>query len=309
MELKIITSIIQISGIIFIGWLAGYRGHITKDHLTSWSRVVVDYLFPLLAFYSITQGFKPSDIQTLWPLPAIGFGIMAFGGISGILFGKCLRSSSNDLRRTFHHICAVNNYGFLPIIIVANLWNDPGVAKLFLLNLGSNIGYWTIGVGMLGKSSAREKLKNLFSPSLIAIILALILAFTGLQVYIPETVMKIAHTAGNISVPLILILVGASMFPFPKISQPFDLVFLTVLRLIVLPLVCVLILFMLPIAEDVRDVALIVSLMPSSLSSTVMTRRFGGDPDFAVQTAIITTLCAIITVPIWMWVIHSFIFS
>lgn len=309
MELEIVKSIIQISGIIFIGWLAGYRGHITKDHLTSWSRVVVDYLFPLLAFYSITRGFEPSDIQTLWPLPVIGFSLMAFGGISGIALGKLLHSSNDDVRRTFYHICTVNNYGFLPIIIVANLWSEPGVARLFLLNLGSNIGYWTIGVSMLGKSSTSEKFKNLLSPPLIAIILALAFAFTGLRVYIPETLMKIAHTGGSISVPLILILVGASMFPLPRISQPFDLVFMTIVRLILLPLACVLILSMLPITENVRNVALIVSLMPASLSSTVMTRRFGGDPDFAVQTAILTTLGAIITVPAWIWIVHSFIFS
>ena len=60
----------------------------------------------------------------------------------------------------------------------------------------------------------------------------------------------------------------------------------------------------LTLAEDVRNIGLIVSPMPASLSSTVMTRRFGGDPDFAVQTAILTTLLSIITVPLWIWILH-----
>jgi predicted permease len=57
----------------------------------------------------------------------------------------------------------------------------------------------------------------------------------------------------------------------------------------------------------VRNVAVIVALMPVPISSTVLTRRFGGSPRFAAQAAMVTTLLAAVTVPLAVMLLQNVI--
>ena len=52
-----------------------------------------------------------------------------------------------------------------------------------------------------------------------------------------------------------------------------------------------------------RNIALIVALMPVSVASTIITRRYGGDPDFAARGAVVTTIASGATVPLWLMVL------
>jgi len=79
----------------------------------------------------------------------------------------------------------------------------------------------------------------------------------------------------------------------------------TLIRLIVLPLISIIILNALPISSDVYNVAVIVSLMPVAAASVIMTRRFGGSPDFAASTALLSTIVSVITIPVALWMIFG----
>jgi predicted permease len=114
----------------------------------------------------------------------------------------------------------------------------------------------------------------------------------------------VADMVGRAAVPCILILIGASLYPFPGIHGKRDLAYLVFVRLFLLPLLFVSVLWMLPVAQDVRNIALVVALMPASVSSTILTRRYGGDPDFAARSAVVTTIASILTVPAWLYLLQ-----
>ncbi len=120
----IIFAIAEISGVLAVGWLARLTGHVREDDVNRWSRFVLDFLFPALVFHRIITGFDPSRLAEVWPLPVLGLGVIAFGALAGFGLRYGLKSRDADVRKTFHHFCAVNNYGYLPIIIVGNLWGD-----------------------------------------------------------------------------------------------------------------------------------------------------------------------------------------
>jgi len=300
---EIVYAILQIFGTFFVGWLARRLGYICEEELNRWSRFVVDFLLPLLVFHSVLRGFEPARLPELWPLPVVGLGMILVGALAGLLLRRALTGCSADLIKTFHHFCAVNNYGFLPIIIVQNTMGADKLALLFFFNLGSSIGYWTVGVGILGGVEARSALRNLLSPNLVALFLALALRFTGVDAHLPRVVVNISGSVGAAAVPCILILIGAALYPVPRFLRPGILAYLTMARLFLLPAFFVFVLKALPLAADVRQIAMIVALMPASVSSTIITRRFGGDPDFAARAAILTTLLSILTVPLGLWLV------
>ena len=304
MTVKIILAILQIFGIFLVGWFARHKDYIHEEELTRWSRFILDILFPLFVFNTIVKNFESDRLSELWPLPLIGLGIILIGTVLGYFFRLGLKNKKPDFVKTFHHFCAVNNFGFLPIIIVYNLWGEIALARLFFFNLGSSIGFWTIGVALLGNSKLHKSYKSIITPTVVALFLALLLSITELNTYIPDIVLKISSTVGAAAIPCMLILIGASLYPFPVMKDKRDLAYLSLLRLILLPFLFIILVKLLPLNEDVKNIAYIVSLMPAAVTSTVLTRRYGGDPDFAAQAAVITTLLSIITVTLGLTIIE-----
>jgi predicted permease len=302
---KIIAAIGEIFGIFLIGWLARYKKYIHEQELTKWSRFTIDILFPFFIFHNIIEHFEVDRLHQLWPLPLIGLAIVLLGTLTGFLCKLGVKNKNPDFIKTFHHFCAVNNYGFLPIIIVYNLWGEVALARLFFFNLGSSIGFWTVGIALLGNVNITSAYKKIISPNIIALFFALFLSISGFNFYIPDIVIKISATVGAAAVPCILIIIGASLYPFPRMTNLRDLIYLTIIRLMLLPVLYIFLITLLPLNNDVKNIAYIVSLMPTPVMSTILTRRYGGDPEFAAQAAVLTTILSIFTVMIGLSIIPN----
>lgn len=295
----VILAIIEIFTIFAIGAYVRHRGMLEEQDLTKLSKLVIDILFPMLAFSSITKNLDPNKLNELWIMPLAGFSLMALGAVLGIVLKQGLKNRSPERVATFHHYCAINNYVFLPIIIITNLWGEKYLPILFIMNIGSTIGFWTIGVALLG-GDFKSAIKNIFSINLITIILAIAIVLLGIPV--PELVSNICMKLGSVSVPLMLLLIGAAIYGAPHLfKNRWDVTYLTIVRLILIPLILVAILKIFNLPQENFRVIFIVALMPVSASSAVMTRRFGGDPNFAGQAIIVTTMASIVTIPVMIY--------
>jgi predicted permease len=252
----------------------------------------------MLAFSSITSTFDPSQLNELWMLPVFGFGLMFSGGVLGFAFRYGMRNRKDERMITFHHFCAINNYVFLPLIILQSLWGDKYVALLLIMNIGSTLGFWTVGVGILSGGCIKRTIRNIFSINLLAVVLAL--SFCFLKIPVPEIAANVFSKIGGAAVPLMLIIIGAAVYNSAHhlLKNKWDIIYLSLVRLVLIPLILVYILKLLPLPLPVFRVVFVVSIMPVSSSAVVFMRRFGGNPDFAAQAAVVTTLLSILTIPL-----------
>jgi predicted permease len=165
------------------------------------------------------------------------------------------------------------------------------------MNIGSTVGLWTIGIALLAGGDWNRAVKNIFGINQLAVALALLLCFCHIPV--PDICLNIFNKLGNCSVPLILMLIGASIYTTAYVfKDKWDMFYMTVVRLVILPLCIIGILKLLPLPEAVYKVAFVVAAMPVSASSSVITRRFGGSPEFAGQAIIFTTIASAVTIPL-----------
>ena len=143
-------------------------------------------------------------------------------------------------------------------------------------------------------------MRNIFSVNLYAVAIALLLVAFNIQ--LPTILAKVCNTMGNAAVPLVLIGIGAAIYNSAgKLTHHlFDVFYLSVVRLILLPIAIIMMLKFLPLPQDIFRVLAVVSLMPVSSSSVLVARRYGGDIDLASQAIIITTLLSIITAPLML---------
>jgi predicted permease len=306
MTLAIILAVAEIFGLFFIGAVARWIGYLNDNDVDRFSKVTLDILLPAFTFSTIIKGIDTSHLHDLWVIPAVGLLQVLIFIVAGFPAQFGIGGRFRDKRRTFMHLCAVNNATFLPTIILQNIGGESSLATLFLLYLGSTVGVWTIGVGLLGTTSIKEiLLKGFVRPNFLAIILALIITLAGGAPYIPHVVIKVLSTTGSIAVPLIMILTGTSFAHRGMLKFNWPIMYVTFVRLILLPAVTIPVMLLLPLKPHVYQVSVIVALMPTAISSVIMTRRYGGDPDYAASAALITTVASIVTVPVAVWLLFG----
>ena len=207
---SVFISIVETFIIFGVGALAWRLGMIETKDVGKLSRLTLDIFFPLLTFSTITRTFDRSNLYDLWLMPLLGFGMILFSAIIGWGAKKLMRAKGHGREATFHHLCAVNNYVFLPIIVLQNIYGERHIALLLVMNVGSTIGLWTIGVLTLtGGGSWKDALKSIVSFNIIAVAAAVLVVLTGAPV--PEVAEYVCKYLGDATVPLMLVVIGAAL--------------------------------------------------------------------------------------------------
>ena len=304
MALAVISAIAQMFGLFAVGWLIRRVGYAGREDFDRLSRIALDFFFPALIFSSLVRDLDLTRLRELWTLPLLGFGMMALGAACGWLLKRGLEHRDPDTEKSFLHICAINNYGFLPIFIIENSRPGELLALFFLFHLGSTIGFWTIGVLTLGAGGDwRTTLRRLITPSLLTIPVALAAASVDAKSWLPLWLQQVIAKTGALSVPLMIMIIGATVRGAFERGKWRDIAYLSVIRIAILPALLIVLLNLIPLAGDVRFLCTIVALMPAAATAAVMTRIYGGDSEYAAAVTLVTTLGSIGTVPLaleWM---------
>ncbi|MES2709646.1 MAG: AEC family transporter [Verrucomicrobiota bacterium] len=301
----VVSAIAELFGLFALGWFIRRRGYAQPDDLHRWGRIATEIFYPCLIFNSIVRDFDAARVRELWVLPVLAFSMMTAGAAVGWAFRGAMRSRDPDVRRTFVHLCAMNNFIYLPIFIIQKSALPAGVlADFFVFNLGSTIGFWTIGILTLGGTADwRGTLKHLTSPAILSMFLAIGLACAGGKNWLPAPVLGVCQSAGSISVPLMLVIIGASIHGSFRRDQARDLTLISFLRLAALPAVSYLLIKAAHLNAHMEQIALIVALMPTSAVSPVMARLYGGSPAFAAAATLLTHVLSVATVPLAFWLL------
>jgi len=301
---KVFLAIVETCALFAVGGGALKIGYIGRDDIDRWSRFTFNVFTPCLTFASIAENIGRDELKTLWIMPVAGFVIMAAGALLGMVFLPLLRCRTSERKATFVHICAINNYIFLPLIVVGNLFGmGRHAALLMVMNVGSTVGFWTIGVVTLTgwrKDTLRTAVKQLYSINVVAVALAV--AVVLWRVPVPDPLMKFVRTLGGMAIPLTIILTGAALFRDARglWLHKVDAGLVAVTRLGLIPAIYVAVLKFLPLPKEMYEVCFVVALMPAAVSSALVARLYGGDGDLASQSVVTTTLLALVSVPLWI---------
>jgi hypothetical protein len=304
MSWKVFLAIIETCVLFAVGGGALRLGYIGRDDIGRWSRFTFNVFTPCLTFSAIAGGLGRNELTELWIMPVAGFAMMAAGALLGFLLRPLLRCRTRERAATFLHICAINNYIFLPLIVIDNVFGfGRHAALLMVMNVGSTVGFWTIGVVTLTgvrRETLIDAAKQIFSVNIVAVAAAV--ATVLWHIPVPAPAMKIVKTLGTLAVPLTIILTGAALYRDARglLAHKADVAIVAAVRLAVIPAVFIAILKLLPLPREVYEVCFVVALMPAAVSSALVARLYGGDGEFASQSVVVTTLLALGSVPLWM---------
>lgn len=303
---------------IGIGWIARRKGVLDAEATRQLSRLLATCIYPALIFSSMTRHFDVQALKSHWILPVGAFGIM----FSGFIIGLCVERWFTDPHSRQGHVflfqCTINNYSFLPMPLALMLWGETGVANLIFSTLGPELAIWTLGVYALsGRKLNRDNFKQLLNPPLLTILATL--AFIVLRDIMPiaasadsstsdaplaalgEAIRSAITLLGGATIPLAMIIAGSRMAGLRVhhlVSR--TQMALTLLRLVIIPAAVVLMIMMAPFSEESRKILILVAIMPSAVTSVVLSEIYHADSEFAAATVLMTHLLCLLTIPLWL---------
>ncbi len=280
------------------------------------SLVMLNVFYPCLIISSILRNFTLGTLLQNWMMPVGAVFILATGWLVGLVTLPLLKRQPEATRRCYHFICLMNNYSFLPILMGAALWGEKAIALVVFSALGSELCVWTLGIKALtGQKLDRAFLKNLVSVPMVA----LMFSFTVLAVralcerygFVPntasvadaflKTLLETCKMAGGATIPASALICGSriAMLHPSKLWSPL-MAGTCVLRLMVIPGLCIAGLSLVPLPLDVRRVLILISVMPAAMASVTLAEAYGGDADFSAAAILATHVLCLVTIPLWL---------
>lgn len=288
-----------------VGWLSD-KG---EEDL---NRLILDLFWPALIFSSIVEKLTASDIVDNLVLPLLaavlcltGYGL---GRIAVKVFGF-----KDDTEKIFLHQATFNNFAFMVLPFAVTFFPEKGAGLLFIHNLGIIILIWTLGVAIFtGRLSLKETVSNLLTPGLIVTFISMGIALVGGRRFIPPFVFQVADALGSPTVAVSMLLVGARVYQLGRHSFKFNKFTISqgVLRLILVPgllfLFTMLLKSLFGLSREILVLFMLVNIMPVAINSLNFAIRYKSSPNLAVQGIIFTHLFAILTIPVFLFLIVTF---
>ena len=317
--LQILGSVIPLFLLMAVGAVVRKRNLLNEQADRTLVNLLVHVLQPCLILDHVipSEALRRSG-NLLWS-PLAGFACMALGVALAALTARLYRFPQNAQARTFAFVAGIFNYGYIPVPLIATLYGANALGVLFVYNLGAEVAFWTVGFAAFEQRSILKEWPRVFTTPVRAILLGvainLITAHFGLLLdadtlsgaswgWPVKIVMDTIHAIGICTIPIAMLLIGATMADFWSDFWTSRggavMVLATLVRNLICPAVFVLLAWALPISRELKETIVVQAAMPAGVFTLLLTRHHGGDVPVALQIIFSTSAAAIVTLPLWI---------
>ena len=305
--MNIISTIIPIFIIIFLGLFAKQRGFITPDFLHQGNRLVYYIAIPAMIFSSISK----AALKTQMNFAVISITLTSLVVIAAVATGitrflKIKRSSKGSFIQSSFH----GNLGYIGLAVAFYYLGDGGFVKAAILSgfvmILQNIMAVIILQYHKGNNKDRPKMfdtmkKTMANPVILSALAGILFSLSNIQM--PLIIDRALEILKGMALPLALLIIGASL-SFEKIKPRFlNVLVSSFLKVIIPPAIGLLLFKVLSIAPEDYLPGLILLASPTATLTYIMAKEIGGDPDFAVAAISICTIISGFTYGLWLGIV------
>jgi len=300
---NILIEILILFIYVILGLYVKKRNFVTESGIQDISKIVVNVAMPLLVISSINIDYNPKYGHNMIIIAIISFLYLSFLTLLSKQLLKLFKSHDSD-KNSMRYALLFGNIVFLGYPLCYGLFGDVGILYASVYVAMQNIFQWTIGVHFFNSEKFKiSDLKNLLNPGLIAIFIGMIMFFLGLKT--PPMLLRVIKGVGSISIPLSLMMIGATLgnFKLKDIISDRGAQFVAFFKSLGFPAIFLIVLFFLPIDSSIKSVLIIMSAAPVQASSAVIAKNFGGDSIIVAKAVALTTFFCIATIPLFLMLI------
>ncbi|MDO4200555.1 MAG: AEC family transporter [Bacteroidales bacterium] len=294
--------------IVVVGYIAGKWGYMGGTFDKKLSKVVIDITCPALILSSAMTGELP---DRRYILPLLGISVLTYLLLTGValLLPRFLTKKKDD-EGVIGFAMMFGNVGFMGYPIVASIFGHEAVFYAAVLNVVNTFTVFTIGTMLVvgkNQSTAAEKemsrkkmlRKVLYSTPMLSAYLTMLIVALEIK-DIPEFISQPLTMIGNITVPAALLIIGSSMsqLPLRALLGNGTIYATTLMRLAILPVGIHYLMTLLGFSSFVVGINTVVIAMPVATYGTILCLRHGKDTTLITEVTFITTLLAMISIPL-----------
>lgn len=275
-----------------VGFILFKTGKISQEGSKSLGNILICAVLPCV----IVKGFLVERT------PERTTGLLISLGAAAVLLGVSVLISRLFFRRDAIAAfgAAFSNPGFFGIPLITAALGSENVFYIAAFIGLLNLLQWTYGVSLMtGKCGALRFSALIRAPFLIAIVIGLILFFTAPP--LPSLLTDALGSIAGLNTPLAMFTVGVYLAQanFKQMFTRGRLYAVSAVRLLIIPAVCLLLLWPIPTAwQPVKTALLIAAACPVGSNIAVYAHLHGKDSAYAAQSVVVSTLFSVITLPL-----------
>ena len=308
--LVVMQAVLVLLGIGIIGFWVARRDVIPENVQGFLIRLAVDIALPCLVFASILINFSPEKFPDWWQLPLWWF---VFAAISLILTLITMFLSRKDTRGEFAINLFFQNGLFFPLIIIGGIFgpNAPYLPQLYIFIIIHPIMFFSTYQFFFKNSGGGgpTKWSRIINPILVATILAIIVQLLGVKDYLPDFVHSILQTLGAMALPLIMIILGGSLYlDFRQKGKIYykEIIKFLIVKNFVFPLVFLAILVFWRPAYSIALLFFLQAAVPPVTATPILTERAGGNKSISNQFVLSSFILSIVSLPTMFHLFNQF---
>jgi len=308
--LLIFAKILSVFSISFIGYAANKIKWLPAESTKYLSLLLINIASPCLVIYSMSQeeltdGTVASVVQTA--------GLMLLALVIATLLSiftvRVMKVPAAD-RGVFRSLLVLTNCGFMGYPLSLAVFGEKGLFLMIIANAVFLLYTYSVGVFMLiygrdEKLTIMIALKSIVSIPVVSTIIGLIIFAFGIRM--PFLLENFLGTVGGITIPLSMIIIGIQLAESKArdVLKNKHLYETLILKLIIFPAILFVILMWLPLEKYAFSIVIFAMAMPSAAIIPVLAEIYGTNAKLAAQAVFITTMCSLITIPIYGMILYN----
>ena len=284
--------------VLIIGYVANKAGFLDSVSNKKISSLIMNLAIPCKVLSSLNQAeCTGKDLVTMTVVTALTFLLlMVFAKIVPIVL--CTKGEKAPI---LEFMTVFSNNGFMGYPVIEAVLGASALIYAGVYSIFTVVLFFSYGVYLFQKSKAgidKIEWRKMISPSSIGGTLALILAFFEFR--FSEVPYEVLSMIGGVTTPLSMLIIGSSLaaIPLKEVFKGWRVYAFSVIRLMVVPAIVYLVFFKFISNPMILGVIVLTAAMPSASTAVMFAEQYDNNAPYAAQHVFITTLFAVLTIPI-----------
>ena len=301
-------SILSVACMILIGWRLAQKGWFGGDRPQLLAQLVTTVALPAMMIWNLTGTFDRATLIHFGGGLLVPFLSMLITMIISEGWARAIRVPKQR-KGLFRSMFFVGNVIFIGLPVNLALFGEASIPYVLLYYVVNTTFLWTVAVQGIASDGGQTTVlgwgavRKILSPPLLGFLFAMTLIFAGLR--LPNFILDTCRYLGNMTTPLSMLFIGIAISGVPLCTLRLNGEMISVLigRFILSPLAVVGLNQLFPMPELMFQVFVIQSAMPIVTQTAIIAKTYGADDRYAAILTTISTLLAMLVIPIYRWLI------
>lgn len=301
----LLETMILLLLLIITGYIICKLDILTVEINKKISELIVRVTCPALIIGSVCKQKMSNDGVNIIFLLFLGIILYLAYILASIIIVKFFNLSKNE-KIIYELMLIFNNTSFVGIPVVKVLYGETSIFYLVILHMSFNFLIYTYGVMKLKPENENFQisLRNILNSGIISAILGIIIYF--LKLPIPNIIENYLMSLGEVTIPLSLLLMGASLVKVPinKIFTNKKLIIFCLVKLLILPIVFYLFFSLFLTNKFYLDLIAISTALPAGSMIIMFSLKYDKEVSISSLGVVLTTIFSIGTLPIVVYLLN-----